>query len=46
LIGSGGEIREKLKMLREETDINYMVFGPTDIVQIDVLAKDVVARLT
>jgi len=46
LIGSGGEIREKLKMLREETDINYMVFGPTDIDQIDVLAKDVVARLT
>jgi hypothetical protein len=38
LIGSVDEIVDRLLMIREETDISYMVFGPTIVEAFDVFA--------
>ena len=45
LIGSSGEIIDKLVMIREETGINYMVFCPTDMETIDIFAHEIVSKL-
>jgi len=46
LVGSVDEVVDKLTMIREETGISYMVFGPRNSELFDQLAKDVMKKLT
>ena len=46
LIGSVDEIVDRLLMIREETDISYMVFGPTIVEAFDVFANQVIPALS
>jgi len=46
LIGSKEEIVDKLRMIRDETGISYMVFGPGNIELFDQLANNVMSKLT
>jgi len=46
LIGSSSDIVEKLRRLRDETGINYMVFGPTSAEQFIELAESVLKPLS
>ena len=46
LIGSSDEIVDRLKMIRDETDISYMVFGPDNTETFDAFAKKVMIHLT
>ena len=46
LIGSVDEMVDKMSMIREETDISYMLFGPTNVGDFDLFAKKVIPALT
>lgn len=46
LCGSVDEISDKLLMIREETDISYMVFGPTNVKAFDLFANEVIPALS
>jgi len=46
LIGSVDEIVDRLLMIRDETDISYMVFGPTIVEAFDVFANQVIPALS
>lgn len=46
LIGSVDDIVDKLSMIREETDISYMLFGPTDAKDFEPFAKEVIPKIS
>jgi hypothetical protein len=46
LIGSVEEIVDKLRMIRDETGISYMVFAPGNSELFDQLANSVMTKLT
>ena len=46
LIGSSDDILDKIKMIREETGINYIVFGPQKAESFDRFAYEVMKQLT
>jgi len=46
LVGTVDEMIEKLSIVREETDISYMVFGPTNLKDLDTFAKEVIPALS
>lgn len=46
LVGSVEEIVDKLRMIRDETGISYMVFAPGNTELFDQLANDVMKKLT
>jgi probable F420-dependent oxidoreductase len=46
LIGSVDEMIEKLSLIREETDISYMDFGPINVKDHDIFAKEVIPALS
>jgi probable F420-dependent oxidoreductase len=45
LIGSSDEVIDKLNMIRDQTGISYMVFGPDDVETFDRFAKEVMLHL-
>ena len=45
LIGSSDDIIDKIKMIREETGISYMVFGPQNAESFDKFAYEVMEKL-
>jgi len=45
LIGSSEEIIDKLKMIRKETGISYMVFGPQNVESFNLFADEVMRGL-
>jgi len=45
LTGSIDDIVDKLSLIREETDISYMVFSPTNVEDLDPLADRVIPTL-
>jgi len=45
-IGSFDEMADKLLMIREETDISYMVFEPTRVETFDIFANKVIPALS
>jgi hypothetical protein len=45
LIGSVEEIVDKLRMIRDETGVSYMVFGPGNSELFDQLANNVMTKL-
>jgi len=46
LIGSSEDVVDKIKMIREETGITYMVFAPKDVESFDKFANEVMKQLT
>ena len=46
LVGTVDEMAEKLQLIQEETDVNYMVFGPADLNDLDTFAKEVIPKLS
>ena len=46
LVGTVDEMIDKLSLIREETDISYMVFGPTNLKDLDTFAKEVIPALS
>jgi probable F420-dependent oxidoreductase len=45
LIGTVDEMVEKLLMIREETDISYMVFEPAEVEAFDIFANEVIPTI-
>jgi alkanesulfonate monooxygenase SsuD/methylene tetrahydromethanopterin reductase-like flavin-dependent oxidoreductase (luciferase family) len=45
LIGSSDDIIDRLNMIRKETGINYMVFGPPNVETFDKLTETVMLHL-
>jgi probable F420-dependent oxidoreductase len=46
LIGSSDDVVDKIRMIREETGITYMVFAPRDVESFDKFSNEVMKRLT
>ncbi len=45
LVGTVDEMIDKLLLVREETDISYMVFGPNNLQDLDRFANEVIPEL-